>query len=227
MLTCWIYKIYKWCTQIAQIQHISTMLCGIHLFLFVSFTQLFHFHSHTYKIVPSLSIGFFICIIKQGMTFSSVDNLTSILLQKPYTQLQVHSLLTLKKTRNILFEVSNVSDRTLAKESVRNKAATKRRSEMENVHLFVKLFVLCNFHYYYPNAVMHCVLLSRFSDSCFFFIFLSHFILCAISFVCLSARSRHIPENFTSHLSYSNGTHSHLGSDKLLSTLSFALILLF
>lgn len=38
-----------------------------------------------------------------------------------------------------------------------SKRAGERVNEMEKSILFVKLFVLCNFHYYYPNPCKHCI----------------------------------------------------------------------
>lgn len=75
-----------------------------------------------------LLIGLFICVIKQAWHFFFLCRQLNInFTPKTIHSLQVHSLLTLK-TRNILRDVRAVNGK---------------------VHLFVKLLVLCNSHYYY------------------------------------------------------------------------------
>lgn len=108
MLTCW--ENWKECSTDSQ-QH-------PHLFLlFFSIYMLMHILLLCVRLHRTLHLYH-----QTSMTFSSVDNLTSISLQKPYTHVQVHFLLTLK-TRNILSvkgERERVNEIEIGTSGVRN-----------------------------------------------------------------------------------------------------------
>lgn len=108
--------------------------------------------------------------------------------------------------KTIHFNASAYSLLTLItrKHSRRRKQANRQASERnEKVHFICeKLFVLCNFHYYYPNPCMHCMrcsavfLLSSsrhtayrvFSLTCIYLIQTEHIfiiiLLCSLFFFC-------------------------------------------